>query len=256
MALEEDPQFNLEGSARFTTTHWSVVLRAGATPSPDSDAALQRLCACYWYPIYAYVRRLGHDPHDAEDMTQEFFARLLRLNSLRTVGPDKGKFRSFLLACLKNSLGDARDAAQAVKRGGRVLTLSLDGLSAEERFALEPVSHATLEFEFDRRWTLLLLERSLTRLKDEYAATGKTLLFQQLKGFLENPAEDGEYDRAAVALDTTPGNVAVAVHRLRQRYRDLVRAEVASTVSSSSELGEEITYLFGRHGETKNNGAK
>ena len=252
MALEDNPQ----GPAQFTTTHWSVVLRAGATPSPDSAAALQRLCACYWYPIYAYVRRLGHDPHDAEDMTQDFFARLLRLNSIRAVGPDKGRFRSFLLACLKNSLGDARDAARAVKRGGRVLTLSLDGLSAEERFALEPVSHTTPEFEFDRRWTLLLLERSLARLRDEYQATGKTPLFEQLKGFLENPAEDGEYDRAAAALDMTPGNVAVAVHRLRQRYRDLVRAEVANTVSTPDELSEEIAYLFGRAGEAKNTGAK
>jgi len=230
----------------FRTTHWSLVLAAGQGDASGQVAALDQLCRTYWYPIYVYVRREGHAAHDAQDLTQEFFARLLRLHSLDTVAPDKGRFRTFLLASLKHFLADAHDAAQAAKRGGGQRVISLDALAAEQRYLLEPITEDSPEVLFDRRWALSLLEQSLTRLRDEYQAAEKTRHFEQLKPFLQSPATDGEYDRVAAQLDLSPGAVAVAVHRMRQRYRDLVRAEIAHTVTSQEELADELRHLFGR----------
>ena len=233
--------------ADFRTTHWSLVLRAGGASAPEAAAALEQLCRAYWYPIYVYVRRQGHAPHDAQDLTQEFFARLLRLRSLETVAPGKGKFRTFLLASLRHFLADAWDAAHARKRGGGQTFVSLDDDTAEDRYQLEPATDTTPETAFERRWLLALLEAALQRLRLEYAG-GKARLFERLKPFLESPAADGDYDHAAGELDMNAGAVAVAVHRLRQRYRDLVRAEIAKTVSSAAELQEELRHLFGRAG--------
>jgi RNA polymerase sigma factor (sigma-70 family) len=234
------------GGAVFATTQWSVVLQAGAGPSPQAASALEELCRTYWYPIYVYVRREGHAPHDAEDLAQDFFARLLRLKSLEMVAPHKGKFRTFLLASLKHFLADARDTAHAAKRGGGQTVISLDALGAEQRYQLEPVTEDSPEVLFDRRWAHSLLERSLARLREEYRVADKAQPFEQLKQFLQSPATDGEYDRVAAQLDLSPGAVAVAVHRLRQRYRDLVRAEIAHTVTGHAELAEELRHLFGR----------
>lgn len=234
------------GAAYFRTTHWSLVLRAGAEDTAESHTALEGLCRTYWYPIYVYVRRFGHGPADAEDLTQEFFARLLRLKSLADVAPHKGKFRTFLLASLKHFLADARDATQAAKRGGGVRVLSLDELAAEERYRLEPATDASPDVLFDRRWMVALLERALHGLREEYVATGKAQQFEVLKEFLQNATADGDYDTVATALGLNPGAIAVAVHRLRQRYRDRVRAEIAQTVTSPEELEDEVRHLFGR----------
>jgi len=224
-----------------------VVLAAGQASAPGAQAALETLCRSYWYPLYAYVRRQGYGPQDAEDLTQEFFARLLRLNSLESVAPHKGRFRTFLLVSLKHFLSDARDAIRAAKRGGGQTVLSLDEGSAERRYRQEePAVAASPEDLFDRRWLLALLDQALTRLDKEYADAGKAAQFASLKEFLQNPTEDGDYDRAAAALGLNPGAVAVAVHRLRQRYRDLVRAAIAETVSSSEEMEEELRHFFGR----------
>ncbi len=230
----------------FATTHWSVVARAGLDGCPEAEQALEALCRAYWYPIYVFVRRDGYSPPDAEDLTQEFFARLLRLKSLASVAPHKGKFRTFLLASLKHLLSDARDKARAAKRGHGQIVLSLDDQDAEQRYLLEPATDASPEVLFDRRWLLALIEQALTRLGNEYADAGKVAQFEGLKEFLQSPAEDGDYDRVAAVPGLNPGAVAVAVHRLRQRYRDLVRAEIAQTVSGPAEMAEELRHLFGR----------
>lgn len=230
----------------FRTTQWTQVLEAGHDDSARSAAALQRLCSTYWFPIYAYVRKQGHSPHDAEDLTQEFFARLLRLKSLETVSPEKGKFRTFLLVSLKHFLADAWDAAKATKRGGGCTIVSLDEESAEERYQLEAASEAPPDVAFDRRWVVSMLEHALATMHKEYEAGGRIEHFNHMKEFLQNAAGDGDYDRIGAALAMSSGSVAVAVHRFRQRYRDLVRAEIANTVSSSEEMEEELRHLFGR----------
>ena len=236
----------MPGSADFRTTHWSVVLRAGQDTSTEAADALEKLCRTYWYPLYVYVRREGHAPHDAQDLTQDFFARLLRLKSLEAVTPHKGKFRTFLLASLKHFLLNARDAACAAKRGGGQAVISLDALEAEQRYQLEPVNEETPEVLYDRRWTLTLLQQALAGVQCEYAAADKAQQFEVLKEFLQGPAEEGDYDRAGATLGLNPGAVAVAVHRLRQRYRDRLRAEITQTVSSPEELADEMRHLFGR----------
>jgi DNA-directed RNA polymerase specialized sigma24 family protein len=234
------------GSGVFATTQWSQVLQAGRENTPEGAVALEQLCRTYWFPIYVYVRREGHAPHDAQDLTQDFFARLLRLKSLEAVAPHKGKFRTFLLASLRHFLLNARDGACAAKRGGGQAILSLDALEAERRFQLEPITGETPEVLYDRRWTLTLLQQALAEVQREYAAAGKAQQFAVLKEFLQGPAEAGDYDRAGRALGLNPGAVAVAVHRLRQRYRDRLRAEIAQTVSRPEELADEMRYLFDR----------
>jgi len=230
----------------FRTTHWSLVLAAGQGDGSSQAAALEQLCRTYWYPIYVYVRRAGHAPHDAQDLTQEFFLRLLRLKSLAAVAPHKGKFRTFLLAALKHFLLNARDAACAAKRGDGQAVISLDALEAEQRYQLEPVTQETPEVLYDRRWMLTLLQQALTGVQAEYAAAGKATQFVALKEFLQGPAAEGDYDRVAGVLGLNPGAIAVAVHRLRQRYRDRLRAEIAQTVSSPEELADEMRHLFDR----------
>jgi RNA polymerase sigma factor (sigma-70 family) len=228
----------------FRTTHWSMVLQAGGDSSAGATAALETLCRNYWYPIYVYVRRQGHGAHDAQDLTQDFFAQLLRLNSLEDVAPHKGKFRTFLLASLKHFLADAWDAGNAAKRGGGQALLSLSAENADERYRLESASDLPPDVAFERRWMLTLLEQALARLREEYRAADKAAQFDGMKTFLENPTDDGEYGVVASKLGMNSGAVAVAVHRLRQRYRDLVRAEIANTVSSADELTEEMGFLF------------
>jgi len=228
----------------FATTHWSVVLLADHSSSPAASGALEKLCRSYWYPVYAFVRRRGSSPHDAQDLTQEFFSRLLKRNSFADADPAKGRFRSFLVGALKHFLADEWDKARAEKRGGHCETFSLDALEPEARYALEPATDLTPERIFDRRWAMALLEQALWRLREEQAASGKVQHFELLKDFLTNEAGPGAYDGVAAQLETSVNSIAVAVHRLRQRYRDLVRSDVAHTVAGPDGIEEELRSLF------------
>jgi RNA polymerase sigma-70 factor (ECF subfamily) len=228
----------------FATTHWSVVRLAGRLSSPAAESALEKLCRGYWYPVYAFVRRRGSGPHDAQDLTQEFFSRLLRKNTFADADPAKGRFRSFLLGALKHFLSDEWDKARAEKRGGHNETFSLDALEPEARFALEPATDLTPERIFDRRWGMTQLDQALRRLREEFKTAGKAPQFELLKPFLTSDAGPGGYDDVAAQLETSPQTVAVSVHRLRQRYREAVRAEVAHTVTSPDQIDEELRGLF------------
>ena len=230
--------------AWFATTHWSVVLSARDKASPQSAEALEALCRAYWCPLYAYVRRQGHSPHDAEDLTQEFFSRLLHKDYLHAVAPEKGRFRTFLLVALKRFLADVQDRARAQKRGGGAVPLSIDAERAEQRYCVEPVDQMTPERIYERHWALTLLDRAMSRLGDEFVSAGKADEFEQLKGFLT--AERGAIAHAEVApkLGLSEGALRVAVHRLRRRFRELFREEIANTVASPGEIEEEVRHLM------------
>jgi len=228
----------------FRTTHWSLVALAGEADSPQATAALEKLCQTYWLPLYSYIRRQGYGPHDAQDLAQGFFARLLRMKSLASVGPQKGKFRTFLLAGLNHFLSDERDHARAEKRGGGKNLISLDATSAEERYLEVPAPELTPEKLFDRRWALTVMEQALGRLRKEYGTAGNAALFEQLRGFLSREAGPGEYESSGQKLGISPGGMAVAVHRLRRRYRECVRFELSQTVTSREDLELEMKYLF------------
>jgi RNA polymerase sigma factor (sigma-70 family) len=220
----------------FATTRWSLV----AAAQHQADAALADLCRLYWYPLYAYVRRRGHDAAEAEDLTQAFFARLLEKNGLASVTPARGKFRSFLLSACQNFLANERDRANALKRGGgRVV--SLDG--ADARYQREPDHGETPERLFERRWALELLDRTLRRLREEHEQKGKSRLFDALKGTL---AGDGAapYAELAATLGMTEGAVKTSVHRLRGRYAELLRQEIGETVATPAEIDDEVRSLF------------
>lgn len=241
MSVESDREFVPAGRADFATTRWSRVLEAGRRSSPDFAHALESLCRDYWYPLYAYVRRRGSSAEDAKDLTQEFFAHFLAKGSLQVADPVRGRFRSFLLTAFKNFLGNQRDRQTAEKRGGLVSHVSIDFESSEDRYRFEPVDPWTAEMLYERRWALHLLERVLQQLAAEYVATGKGDLFDQCKGWLDGTA--ASYAEAAEVLAMTEGAVRVAVHRLRARYRDLLQAEVRSTVVDVSTTEDELRYL-------------
>ena len=228
----------------FATTHWSVVLAAGWHDSPQTAEALEKLCRTYWLPIYAYIRRKGHTPEDAQDLTQEFFARLLAKQGLEDVSPLKGKFRSFLLASVNHLLSDEWDRATRKKRGGGRELISFDAQTAEERCRLEPADELTPERIFERRWALALVEQVLSRLEQEHVKAGKAALFGVLKEFLTGGKESQDYHAAAERLGITEGAVRVAVHRLRQRFGELFRDEVADTLASPEEIHAEMRYLL------------
>jgi len=228
----------------FTATHWSVVLMAGQTSSSRAADALEKLCRTYWYPLYAYVRRQGESPHDAQDLTQEFFARLLARNYLGTVGREKGKFRSFLLAALNHFMADERDRAGAAKRGGGKALISLDEEDAETRYRADIASPLPPDKIFEKRWATTLLEQAFAKLREESVAAGKGERFDRLKIFLQEGSDPGDYAAIGVELGMAANTVAAAVHRLRERYRELVRAEIAHTVSSPEEVKEEMRHLF------------
>jgi RNA polymerase sigma-70 factor (ECF subfamily) len=228
----------------FATTPWSVVLAARQGSPVDAAAALENLCRLYWYPLYAFLRREGRSPHDAQDLTQEFFARLLQGKFLENVAPHKGRFRSFLLASLKHFLSDEWDKARTLKRGGGQSLIPLDNLQPEDRYRLEPDTSVPAERLFERRWAVTLLAQALARLREENVAAGKTLEFDQLKVFLSAPTSDGAYDRIAVQLGLATETVAVKVYRLRKRYGELIRTEVAHTVADPADVEEELRHLF------------
>ncbi|HAB18090.1 MAG TPA: RNA polymerase subunit sigma-24 [Verrucomicrobiales bacterium] len=227
----------------FVTTRWTMVLNAGRKSSPHSDRALSELCQTYWYPLYAYVRRQGHSKEDSEDLVQAFFERFLEKNYLEGLSETRGKFRAFLLASLKHFLANAWDKSQRQKRGGGATHLSLDWQSADERYHLDPPDPASPERAFDRAWALALLERVVTRLRDECVAAGKAALFERAKGYLMIGEAAIPYAEAAMQLNLDEGAVRVAVHRLRQRYRRLLRDEIAQTLEDPADVAEELQAL-------------
>jgi len=233
-----------EGAKPFVTTRWSVVLRAGQDESPEALAAMESLCRAYWYPIYAHARRRGRGPEDARDAAQEFFASLLRHDSIARVRRERGRFRTFLLSSLDYFLADQNDRARAAKRGGGVAPVELDALDAEECYALEPASGEAPDKAFDRRWVAVLVQRSVEVLAAENEAAGRSKVFERLKGFLERETEVGEYEAVGAALGMTPNAVAAAVRRLRVRLREILLEEAAHTVGTPGEAEEELRQLF------------
>ena len=245
-----DSEPSTEVRSLFVTTHWSVVLAAKEKASPDSAAALETLCRRYWYPLYAFVRRQGHPPCEAEDLTQEFFARLLAKDYLAAAAPEKGRFRTFLRVALKHFLANEWDRARRLKRGGGHTPLSLDTAMAEDRYQTERVEELPPDRLYERRWALALLEQTLGRLRAEHASAGKTAEFECLKAVLMADRGAINYPGLAAALGLSEGAARVAVHRLRKRFRELFRAAVADTVSRPQEVEDELRYLVGILGET------
>ena len=232
------------GRRHFVTTRWSVVLAAGTElSSSGAREALTTLCEMYWYPLYAFLRSRGYGAEDAQDLTQAFFARLLEKDTIGHADPARGRFRSFLLTALKNFAANEHDRQSARKRGGGSHLVSLESGSAEDRFQLEPPSDETPETVFDRRWALTLLDRVMSRLKAEARRDGKTPSFDGLKTYLTGDQPQLTYAQTASALGLSEGAAKVAVHRLRRRFRDLVRDEIAQTVSSPEEIEDELRHL-------------
>ncbi len=232
------------GTSWFQTTHWSLVLAAGHDSSPDAQNALAGLCRVYWYPLYTYVRRRTGNVHDAQDLTQAFFARFLEKEYLGDVDPKRGKFRSFLLASLKHFLSNERERARAQKRGGGRTVLSLDFEDAENRYRLEPADTMTPERLFERRWALTLLDQVVSRLEREFADAGKSEMFAALKPFLTAAPDAPSQREVAAQLGMSEGAVKAAAHRLRQRYRKVLREEIAQTVADPDDVAEELNELF------------
>ncbi len=229
----------------FATTHWTVVLAAGNKTSPAASHALEELCQTYWFPLYAYVRRRGNAKADAEDLTQAFFARLLEKNFLANLDNEKGRFRAFLLAALKHFLVNEWDKSQAQKRGGGAAHLSLDWQTADTKFQVAATSEPSPDKAFEREWALALLARVIERLQAECVADGKGKLFEQLKTFLMAGGGDSAQAAAAKSLEMEEGAVRVAIHRLRKRYRALLRDEILNTLADESQVDEEMRALFG-----------
>ncbi len=234
----------LPAANQFVPTRWSVVLTAGHSDTPRAQAALATLCQTYWYPLYAFVRRQGHNPHDAQDLTQEFFARLLEKQYLAHIKREGGRFRSFLLTALIRFLANEWDRHQAQKRGGQQTVISIDQEDAESRYRLEPAHELTAEKIYEQRWAQALLDQVMTCLRDEYVAAGKQALFEQISNSLSQARGAVRYVDIAARLHTSEAAVKMAVQRLRGRYRELLRAEIAQTVASPQEVEEELRYLF------------
>ena len=242
--ISTDAQSDSQGSDRFATTRWSVVIAAGRRGTDESDDALATLCQTYWYPLYAYVRRRGTQPAAAQDLVQEFFARVIEKEYLNAADQDKGRFRSFLLTVFKRFLANQYQRETADKRGGGRTTMSLDFETGERQFALDAVDNWTPERLFERQWALTLLNHVVNQLADEYRQRGKEDLFQQLKGCLTTAEPIASYQEIAEQMDMTESAVKVAAHRLRSRYRDRLRSEIAHTVDQEDEVDEELNYLL------------
>jgi RNA polymerase sigma-70 factor (ECF subfamily) len=228
--------------ARFATTRWSLVNAARDPAAPAARQALADLCKLYWFPIYSFVRRRGHTDDKAQDLTQEFFTRLLERDGLATADPQRGRFRSYLVAAFQHFLANQHDFETAQKRGGARAPLPLEFGDADSRYGLEAPGGRTPEQEFERRWALTMLDQALAALRAEYATGGKEALFERLKASLTGESEP--YAVIAVDLGLSEGAVKVAAHRLRQRYRDCLRAAIAETVDSQEQIEDEIRALF------------
>lgn len=228
----------------FATTHWTVVLSASQNETTRGRESLGTLCETYWYPLYAFVRRQGYSPHDAQDLTQGFFEKLLESESLAGVSPEKGKFRTFLLVALKRFLANEWHRANSQKRGGGSFRVPLHGHTAETRYIAEPIEQLTAERLYERRWALALLERVLERLEREFSESEHTEHFVKLKPYLMPDKGSIPYAAAGAELGMSESAVKVAVHRLRRRFRELFREEVANTVAEPQDLDEEIRHLL------------
>ena len=213
--------------------------------SDEAEEALATLCESYWFPLYAYVRRQGHSPEDAADLVQGYFTQLLERRFIDAAQPGVGRFRAFLLYKMKHFLANERDRAQAEKRGGGMVPLQVNFHDAEERYRLEPAHEMIAEKLFDRRWVLTLLDQTLARLEDEYTSAGKAKFFQSLNAILlGGDSTYGEYTKLAAELEMTQGAVKTAAHRMRRRFRELLREEIAQTVAHPEEIDEEVRHLF------------
>ena len=244
MDTPHDPEAVVMPLALFSTTRWSLVLAAKDKDSPESGNALEALCRQYWYPLYAFVRNLGHSPHDAQDLTQEFFARLLEREFLQRVEPDKGRFRTFLRTALRRFLANEWDKVRAQKRGGHIIMLAFDTTMAEDRLQLEPVDERSPDRAYDRRWALALLEEASSRLEREYVLAGKLEEFEALRPHLIADRGAIPYDELGLTLGCTPATARVTMHRLRQRFREVFRATVADTVASREEFESEYRHIL------------
>lgn len=228
----------------FLTTHWSVVLSAKQENSAEADAALERLCRVYWWPLYAFVRRRGYAAHDAQDLTQEFFARFLAKDFLRSVDRTKGKFRSFLLAAMEHFLSKEWRRANAQKRGGQCAFVSIDDDSAEQPFLQVSASNLSPEQLFEQQWAMILLNQTVGRLRQEFVEAGKEAQFEATKAFLTGEKQATTYAALATTLGTTEAALKMAVSRMKQRYGELLRVEIANTVSDPTEVEAELQALI------------
>lgn len=233
----------VDRSCVFETTRWSVVLAAGNEPTQESTAALEYLCRVYWYPLYAHIRRRGYSEADAKDLAQGFFAHLLERQALQRVSPERGKFRSFLLAALNYYIRDVRGRELAQKRGGDCVTISFDAYVGEERYALEPVNGQSPDRLFEQRWALALLDQVLEQLRQEFSTAGKAGQFTRLSGCLLENESWGGYTAAARDLDHSEEAVRKIVERMRRRYREIFREEVAKTVADPAAVDQELRYI-------------
>jgi RNA polymerase sigma factor (sigma-70 family) len=229
------------GASQFPTTRWTLVFAAGDPHRKEARSALVSLCENYWYPLYAYLRRRGNSADEAQDLTQEFFMRVLEGRYLDRADPEKGRFRSFLLTSLKFFVADENDRRRALKRGGGTVG-SLEFSSGEELYQREPAHDETPERIFERRWALSVLDRVVEKLRDEFVHHGRADNFERLKVFLLGES-DASYAAVALEMNTSEGALKVAIHRLRKRYRELLRHEIADTVSDPAEIEPELRYL-------------
>jgi len=244
MPDRRDAAFVPVGESRFATTNWSNVLAARGTSDDASRNALAELCESYWYPLYAFVRRIGYNSHDAQDVTQAFFARLLERDYLGQADRERGRFRSFLLASFKHFLAEQRRDARAQKRGGGKPILSLDFRGAESRYGFEPADNLTPEGAYERQWAMAVLNQALGRLEMEFERAGKGPLFARLKDCLTNPSSSMTFAETGAVLNMAEGTVKVAAHRLRRRYRELLKEEVARTIGDCGDIDDELRELF------------
>lgn len=242
-SFHDDPEMPGLDARRFVTTPWTEVLLAREQQAPGASEALDNLCRLYWYPLYAHIRHSIKDPQDAEDLTQEFFRLLIEKNYLGAVDRERGKFRSFLLVAVKRFLINAHKHAHRQKRGGGQTHLSLDLELAESRLQSDLATGLSPEEIFERRWARTMLDQATTRLRDEYAAAGKSALFETLGNFLTDESRFGDYAEVAPRLGMTASAVAVAVHRLRARFKQLVREAVRPTVADPAEVDDEVRHL-------------
>ncbi len=242
--MEHDPSSSPSTPAQFQTTRWSLIVRARGEGAL-ATAALEALCRAYWFPLYAFVRRNGASRHDAEDLTQAFFSHVLASDFVARAEPEKGRFRSFLLASLRNFIAKEHVRETAQKRGGKARAVDFDENAAEARLGLTAtLAELSPAEHFERDWALALLEQALDRLGTEQRAMGKAELFSRLRPLLRAGPQRGDYEALAMELGMAKGTLAVAMHRLQQRYKELVRAEILQTVANADDLDSELRHLL------------